>query len=93
VARMAQHFQTVRAPVAGHSESLWPDVSRSWAEAKRLAWELPRPDKRRDPPGIADALRRLHEADPHARAEHYSPPVSVLPITRAAREALRFSRI
>lgn len=44
------------------------------------------------PGGLRDALYRFHRAEHRAPTEADVPPLSVLPMTAAAREALRLNR-
>jgi len=43
--------------------------------------------------GLEDALRRWHLAERRRPTDADRPPVSVLPMTAAAREALRLNRL
>ena len=42
--------------------------------------------------GLRDAILRFHKAERRKPVDADAPPVSVLPMTAAAREALRYSR-
>ena len=55
-------------------------------------WHLEGPTKGQNPPGLEDALRRLWEGRPGPATEADRPPLSIFPMTRAARVALRLSR-
>jgi hypothetical protein len=55
----------------------------------RQPWRIDGPERGPERPALADALRRLHEARHRSVPDDYSAPVSTLPMTRAAREALR----
>lgn len=55
-------------------------------------WHLEGPTRGSNPPGLEDALRRLHEGRPGPPSEDDRPPVSTFPLTRAARAALRLSK-
>ena len=58
----------------------------------RPIWRLHGPDDRPERASMADALKRLHYGRLGAPTDADRPPPSTLPVTRAAREALRLSR-
>jgi hypothetical protein len=56
------------------------------------AWHKDGPTRGNDPPGVEDALRRLHEGRAGAPTEDDRPPVSTLPMTKAARAAIQLGK-
>jgi hypothetical protein len=55
-------------------------------------WRINGPSRGPDPPGLEDALRRLHEGRIGAPTETDRPPPSTFPMTKAARVALQLSK-
>jgi hypothetical protein len=54
--------------------------------------KLDGPSRGPDPPGVADALRRLSEGQSRTPTEADRPPPSLFPMTPAARAAIRASK-
>lgn len=55
-------------------------------------WMLDPHGRRRDGNGLSEAIRLIETADRRAPTEADAPRASTLPMTKAAREAIRISR-
>jgi hypothetical protein len=60
--------------------------------ASSKPWHRDGPQRGPNPPGLEDALRRLHEGRHGAPTETDRPPPSTFPMTKAARVALQMYR-